>query len=154
MVRIKENGTRMHQNKCESEKWRINTMVCHCSHLAIDSSISSEKNWMSSGNRRPFTKLRATRPLWSWAQALMLAGAFLELKVGLPNDLRPKGRRPTNANLGGWLGIARRLSDHNLTRCPGWGVRRGIICEPRWLIVKTLLLFSMASRGEGLRSLP
>ena len=59
-------------------------MVCHCSRLASDSLVPSEKNWMSSGSRRPCTKLWATSPPWPWAQVLMLADA----RRGLSSNLK------------------------------------------------------------------
>ena len=64
----------------------------------------------------------------------------------MPNGHRPGGRCLTSANLGGWLGITRQLLDPDFTRWPRWGLRRGITCEPRRLIVHMLLLFSMAGR--------
>ena len=60
-------------------------MVCHCSLLANDSSIRLKKKWTSSGNRRPCTKLWATRPSSLCAYVLTLAntssGSLPSLKV-------------------------------------------------------------------------
>ena len=69
-----------------------------------------------------------------------------ELKSGLPNDLGPGGRRHTSADLGSWPGITHRLPDYDPTRCPRWGLKRGITCKPGRLIINALLLFGTAGR--------
>ena len=74
-------------------------MVCHCNLLARDSSVLSKKNWTSSGNRRPCTKLWATHLLSPWAHVLTLADTGRGLLPSLKVACQPASNREEDAML-------------------------------------------------------
>ena len=87
----------MHQNKRKREGQKVIAMVCHCSRLANNSSILSEKKRTSSCSRRPCTKLWVTHPLLPWAYVLTLANASKGFLSSLKVVCQPTSGREEDA---------------------------------------------------------
>ena len=94
---VKVKRIHMHQNKRKREGEKVIAMVCHCSRLASNSSVPSEKKWTSSCSKRPCTKLWATRPLLPWAHVLTLANAGRGFLPSLKVVCQPTSGREEDA---------------------------------------------------------
>ena len=94
---VKVKRIHMHQNKRKREGEKVTAMVCHCSRLASNSSVPSEKKWTSSCSKRPCTKLWATRPPLPWAHVLTLANAGRGFLPSLKVVCQPTSGREEDA---------------------------------------------------------
>ena len=126
-------------------------MVCHYNFLARDLSVPFEKNWTSSGNRRPCTKVWATHPLSPWAHVLMLADTGRGLLPSLKVACQPASNREEDATLASTWAVGSRVVIPPDNRPGGGGPWGRIPWACRRLLGYALSLLR-AARGSKRRS--
>ena len=127
--------------------------MCYWSRLPSDSSVASEKQLMSSGKRKPCTKLWATRPPWPWDQVLTLAVADKGLSLNLKEGYHPTlGLEEDTMFLPTWVGGWEAPASSWITIPPNdWG---GVfVGGGRGGSTMRYFFFARPEVGSGVRSL-
>ena len=107
-------------------------MGCHYSRCAIKSSMPSERNWKSSGNRRPCTRLWATHPPSPCAYILTLADVGKGTSSSLKAVYKPFTGREKDA-----------------TFVPAWAVGRKVLADSRIIILPDTRGGALAGESPG-----